>query len=69
MYVCFSRTACQEACRSPGLAENFPPLAGRFVANVLTELLDLSTDLHLMTIWANITSKLRYSSAPVHLVV
>lgn len=34
MYVCFSHMTCQEVCCSPDLAENFPPLAGRFVAYV-----------------------------------
>lgn len=48
MYVCFSHMACQEVCRSPGLAEKFPPLAGMFVAYVLTGLLDLSSELHLL---------------------
>lgn len=48
MYVCFSHMACQEVCRSPGSAENFSPLPGRFVAYVLTGLLDLSLDFHLM---------------------
>lgn len=41
MYVCFSHMACQEVCRPPVLAETFPLLAGRFVASVLTGLLDL----------------------------